>query len=78
MIAEVGWLVGTALGILTASGWERVAAGNEARAMHWKQGLLTVLLLVVAALIVAYGIGQRVPVEHTGRGGTATIAAPPA
>ncbi len=45
--------------------------------MRWKQWLLTVLLLIVAALIVAYGIGERVPVEHTAVAAQ-TIAAPPA
>jgi len=45
--------------------------------MRWKQWLLTVFLLAVAALILAYGIGQRVPVEHTAVAAQ-TIAAPPA
>jgi hypothetical protein len=45
--------------------------------MRWRQWLLTVLLLVVAGLVLAYGIGERVPVEHTVVAAQ-TIAAPPA
>ena len=33
--------------------------------MRWKQWTLTVLLLLVAAAIVAYGLGERLPAEHT-------------
>jgi uncharacterized protein YndB with AHSA1/START domain len=45
--------------------------------MRWKQWLLTVFLLAVAALVLAYGVGERVPVEHTAVAAQ-TIAAPPA
>jgi len=45
--------------------------------MRWKQGLLTLLLLLVAALIVAYGLGERLPAEHT-TVAAATISAPQA
>lgn len=45
--------------------------------MRWKQWLLTVLLLAAAALIIAYGLGKRLPVEHTVVAAQ-TIAAPPA
>ena len=45
--------------------------------MRWRQWLLTILLLVVAALIIGYGLGERLPVEHTNVAAE-TIAAPPA
>ncbi len=45
--------------------------------MRWKQWLLTIVLLLVALLIVAYGLGKRVPVEHTSVA-SVTIAAPQA
>jgi hypothetical protein len=45
--------------------------------MRWKQWLLTGSLLALATLILAYGIGERVPVEHTVVAAQ-TIAAPPA
>ncbi len=45
--------------------------------MRWKQWLLTLLLVVVAIGILAYGFGERLPVEHTNVAAQ-TIAAPPA
>ncbi len=45
--------------------------------MRWKQWLLTVVLLLVALLIVAYGLGKRVPAEHTSVA-SVTISAPQA
>jgi len=45
--------------------------------MRWKQWLLTIVLLLVALLIVAYGLGKHLPAEHTSVA-SATIAAPQA
>jgi len=45
--------------------------------MRWRQWLVSVLLLVVAVLIIAYGLGERLPAEHTFVAAQ-TIAAPPA
>jgi len=45
--------------------------------MRWRQWLLTVVLLGVAVVIIAYGLGERLPVEHT-TVAAQTIAAPPA
>jgi uncharacterized protein YndB with AHSA1/START domain len=42
--------------------------------MRWKQWLLTIVLLLVALFIIAYGLGKRVPVEHTSVA-SATISA---
>ena len=44
--------------------------------MRWKHWLLAILLLLVAALIVAYALGERLPAEHT-TVAAATISAPP-
>jgi len=45
--------------------------------MRWRQWLLTIFLLLVAVGIIAYGLGERLPEEHT-TVVAQTIAAPPA
>ncbi len=46
--------------------------------MRWRQWLLTGILLAAATLIVAYGIGERVPVEYVPPWRHRPSAAPPA
>jgi uncharacterized protein YndB with AHSA1/START domain len=44
--------------------------------MRWKQWSLAILVLLLAAVIVAYGLGERIPAEHT-TVAALTISAPP-